>query len=110
MSESLKQDICKQKDPGILVTNIKKSQIELYLPLEIQYACLYWVQHLKTSRAQICDDSQVYEFLQDHLLHWLEALSWIGKFADGILAIISLEALIIVSIFIIYYRSLTNPY
>jgi hypothetical protein len=97
MSISLKQDICCLEAPGVLVTNIESSQVEKCLPAELQYACLYWVQHLKRSGAQLYD--QVYQFLQDHLLHWLEALSWIGKTSEGILAIISLESIALVSFF-----------
>jgi hypothetical protein len=97
MSISLKQDICCLEAPGVLVTNIESSQVEKYLPAELQYACLYWVQHLKRSGAQLYD--QVYQFLQDHLLHWLEALGWIGKTSEGILAIISLESIALVSFF-----------
>jgi hypothetical protein len=48
------------------------------------------------SSAQLYD--QVYQFLQDHLLHWLEALGWMGKTSEGILAIFSLEAQIPVSL------------
>jgi hypothetical protein len=96
MSTCLKQDICGIKDPGVLVAGIKSSQVKKCLPLEVQYACLYWVQHLQRSSAQFCN--QVYLFLQDHFLHWLEALSWIGKTSEGILAIFSLEALIPVSL------------
>jgi hypothetical protein len=97
MSISLKQDICCLEATGVLVTNIESSQVEKCLPAELQYACLYWVQHLKRSGAQLYD--QVYQFLQDHLLHWLEALGWIGKTSEGILAIISLESIALVSFF-----------
>jgi hypothetical protein len=96
LSISLKQDICGLEAPGVLATNIESSQVEKYLPAELQYACLYWVQHLKRSGAQLYD--QVYQFLQDHLLHWLEALGWMGKTSEGILAISSLEAQIPVSL------------
>jgi hypothetical protein len=96
MSASLKQDICGPLAPGVLVTNVESSQVNKCLPLEVQYACLYWVQHLQRSSAKLCD--QVYQFLQNHLLHWFEALSWIGKTSEGILAILSLEALISVSL------------
>jgi hypothetical protein len=96
MSTCLKQDLCGIKDPGVLVAGIKSSQVKKCLPLEVQYACLYWVQHLQRSSAQFYN--QVYQFLQDHFLHWLEALSWIGKTSEGILAIFSLEALIPVSL------------
>jgi hypothetical protein len=32
------------------------------------------------------------DFLQVHLLYWLEALGWMGKTPEGIQAILSLEA------------------
>jgi hypothetical protein len=97
MSTSLKQDVCKHKAPGTLVADVESVQIEKFLPPEVQYACLYWIQHLQKSDAQLRDNDQVHQFLRVHLLHWLEALSWIRKTSDGILAIYSLEALIPVS-------------
>ena len=42
------------------------------------------------------------------LIHWLEALGWIGKASDGIQAIFSLEAHVPVSSLSIVYRNLTN--
>jgi hypothetical protein len=106
MSASLKQDICSLEAPGVLVTDIERSQVEKCLPLEVQYACLYWTQHIQKSRAQVCDNDQVYQFLQRHLLHWLEALGWIGKISEGILALISLEAQIQVSLLTILLKNL----
>ena len=100
MSSFLKQDICGVGAPGTLVTDIEISQVKKCLPSEVQYACLYWVQHLQKSGARLYDKDQVHLFLQAHLLHWLEALSWIRKTSEGILAIFSLEALILVSLFI----------
>jgi hypothetical protein len=61
--------------------------------------CVYWIQHLQKSGAQLYDNDQVHKFLQVYLLHWLEALSWIDKTSEGILAIFSLEAQIQVSVF-----------
>jgi len=98
MSTSLKQNVCGQEAPGTLVANIESSQIEQCLPPEVRYACLYWVQHLQKSGAQLYNNDQVHQFLQVHLLHWLEALGWIGKTSEGILAIYSLELLIPVSL------------
>jgi hypothetical protein len=97
ISTALKQDICDQRAPGVLVTDIESSRVEQCLTPEVQYACLYWVQHLQKSGAQLHDDDQVHQFLQKHLLHWLEALSLIGKTSEGVLAIISLESYIPVS-------------
>ena len=98
MSISLKKDICGVHSPGWLATNIKSNQLEQWLPLEVQYACLYWVQHLQKSCVSLDDDSYyVYTFLQEHLLYWLEALSLIGKTLEGVLMLSSLESYISVS-------------
>ena len=53
---------------------------------------------LQKSDAQLCDEDQVHQFLQVHLLHWLEALGWMAKTSEGNLAIFSLEAQIPVSL------------
>jgi hypothetical protein len=98
MSTSLKQDVCRQEAPGTLVADVENSRIEQCLPSEVKYACLYWIQHLQKSGALLYDNDQVHQFLQVHLLHWLEALGWIGKTSEGIHAILSLEAQIPVSV------------
>ncbi|PQE05350.1 vegetative incompatibility het-e-1 protein [Rutstroemia sp. NJR-2017a BVV2] len=94
ISTFLKQDICGQKAPGTLVTNVG-IRIKDYLPPEVRYTYIYWVQHLQKGGAQLHDNDQVYQFLQVHLLHWLEALSWIGKISEGIVTISSLESYIL---------------
>ncbi len=87
MSQTLKKDICEMHAPGSLVTQVESSWIKKCLPLEVQYACLYWVQHFQRSSSQLHDNSNIYQFLQVHLLHWLEVLGWIRKAPEGILAI-----------------------
>jgi hypothetical protein len=106
MSNSLKQDICGVGAPSILVVNIESSFIEQCLPLEVKYTCLYWIQHLQKSGAQLYNNNKVYQFLEVHLLYWLEALGWMGKTSEVILAIFSLEAQIPVSLL---YSILENP-
>ncbi|KAH8595489.1 WD40-repeat-containing domain protein [Bisporella sp. PMI_857] len=95
MSNSLKQDICKQKTPGATVASVEISYIKKCLPPEVQYACLYWVPHLQKSGTQLSDDDFIHQFLREHFLHWLEALGWMGKTSEGILAILSLDAHIV---------------
>jgi hypothetical protein len=102
MSTSLKQDICGLNTPGVLVTNVKSSQVERSIPPELQYACLYWIQHLQKGDAQLYDNDQVHQFPQVHLLHWLEALSWMQNISEGVLAIASLESIALVSIITAY--------
>jgi hypothetical protein len=98
MSDSLRQDVCGQQAPGTLVDNVEHSRIEQCLPPEVKYACLYWIQHLQKSGAQLHDNDHVHQFLEVHLLHWLEALGWIGKTSEGIRAIRSLQTQIQVSL------------
>ena len=101
MSTSLKQDICGLEAPGVLAADVESSRVERSLPPEAQYACLYWIQHLQKSSAQLHDNEQVHQFLQEHLLHWIEALSLTGKTSEGVHAIRSLESFAMVS----YYAS-----
>jgi hypothetical protein len=91
MSTTLKQDICGLDAPGMFVTDVERSRVERSLPPEAQCACLYWIQHLQKSGARLCDNDQVHQFLQEHVLHRLEALGWMGKVAEGVHAIAFLE-------------------
>lgn len=97
MSTSLKQDIYGLDAPSMLVTNVESSRVERNLPPTVQYACLYWIPHLQKSGSQLHDNDQVHQFLQEHLLHWLEALGWMQKVSEGIHAIASLESITAVS-------------
>lgn len=97
MSNKLEGDICGLSVPGALARDIQGDLIKQCLPAELQYACQYWVQHLQRSETQLLDNEQVHVFLREHLLHWLEALSLIGKTSEGVLALISLESLVAVS-------------
>jgi hypothetical protein len=98
MSTSLKQDVCKLDAPGMLITDVESGLLEQYLSSEVQYACLYWIQHLEKSGAQLHDHEQVHQFLQEHLLHWLEALGWMRKVSEGVHAITSLDSIVAVSL------------
>ena len=96
MSGSLKKDICSLRAPGALASEVDNNHIEQCLPTELQYACRYWVQHFERSEARLHGDGNVLAFLRKHLLHWLEALSWMGKTSEGVLAITSLESITVV--------------
>jgi NACHT domain len=98
LSISLKQDICGVDNPGLLAAEIERSRVEQMLSPEVQYACLYWSQHVERSGTQLCDNGQVHCFLQKHFLYWLEALGWMRKVSEGIHAITSLELFASVSI------------
>jgi hypothetical protein len=105
----LKKDMCNLQQPGALPAEVKQADLDQSLPPGLQYACSFWVQDLEKSGAQLCDNDHVHQFLQVHLLHWLEALSWMQKISEGIVAIASLESIVDVSIPAVYQNHLTNP-
>jgi len=94
MSQTLKKDICGMHAPGSQASQVESSRLQKCLLPEVQYACLYWVQHLQRGGSQAYDGEEAHRFLQAHLLHWLEALGWMGKASEGVQAILSLEAYI----------------
>ncbi|KAJ8067013.1 hypothetical protein OCU04_004393 [Sclerotinia nivalis] len=94
IGESLKKDICNLLTPEKPRADIDKQTIDFHLPSEIQYACQYWVYHLKESGSSIHDSDQVHNFLKCHFLHWLESLSLIGRLQESIGMVDSLMAII----------------
>jgi hypothetical protein len=107
MSQHLKTDMCNLQLPGTLVRNIGNGVVEKCVPLDVQYACRYWVYHLQRSNIELENtelgnrelhsNDHVHKFLQTHFLHWLEALSLRGKISEGILALEILESITVSS-------------
>ncbi len=97
MSKTLKRDICNLWIPGALLDEL--SGVDQAPLAHIRYACCYWVDHLRqvTQFQQyqviICDNRDVHSFLQEHLLHWLEALSLMRNMAGAVVMIRTLESL-----------------
>jgi hypothetical protein len=108
MLATLKRDVCNLRAPGVLSKDVGSVTVEQCLSPEVQYACMYWVQHLQKSSAQLSDDDQVHQFLQNYLLYLLEALSLIGKISEGVHAIASLESYVLVSHLYKIYGNRTN--
>ena len=97
MSDNLKNDICDLQAPGTLASKVDSNRLQQFLPAELQYACRYWVQHLQRSKARLHDYGQEHVFLQEHFLHWLEALSLMRKTSECVFAIYVLESMVIPS-------------
>jgi len=108
MSQTLKKDICGMRTPGSLVSQVESRRLQECLPPEVQYACLYWVQHLQKGGSQVRNGEKAHRFLQVHLLHWLEALGWIKKASESIQAVLSLEGYISVNYLFALNRDLIN--
>jgi hypothetical protein len=81
--DNLKQDICGLNHPGKLRSDIDQDTIDTCLPPHVRYACLHWVFHFKESRGRIRFDDETHRFLTTHLIHWLEALSLLGRIAES---------------------------
>jgi hypothetical protein len=94
---TLMEDVCRTNAPGTRRAAINQAVIAKNLPEEVAYACSYWVQHIVTSGERLEDDDDVHRFLRNHLLHWIEALSWLGKASDVIHSLGSLRAIVDVS-------------
>lgn len=91
---NLKQDICELNHPGTLRSDIDQDVIEACLPPHVRYACIHWVFHLKESRGRIRFDDETHFFLTKHLIHWLEALSLLGRIAESADMVESLSAMV----------------
>lgn len=94
MSKHLQRNICHLDFPGKLRREVSSETVDKFLPAEVQYACQYWVYHLQESKRHIRDQNTVHVFLLEHLLHWLEAMSLIGKISESIAMIASLHSLL----------------
>ena len=81
-SGALKEDVCETKAFGTMREVIGKSAVDTYIPEPVAYACYHWIQHFVESGELIKDEDAVHRFLEDHLLHWVEAMSWLGKTSE----------------------------
>ena len=99
MSKTLRKDMCNLQAPGFRLSELEQSALGDHVPFHVQYACLYWVDHLqqagsaKQETLTLGEDSQVFNFFEIHFLHWLEALILMSKLSEAILAIRSLGSI-----------------
>ncbi|KAJ8130289.1 hypothetical protein O1611_g3342 [Lasiodiplodia mahajangana] len=94
LNKTLRTDICEVKWPGTPRKSIDLQTINSKLPPEVQYACQYWVYHFEQAGGYIIDGDEVHRFLQEHFLHWLEALSLIGRLSEGLRSVNVLKTLL----------------
>jgi hypothetical protein len=93
----LGKNICHLESYGMSRHEIDSRTMDDCLPADVRYACRYWIHHLEQSGRHICDQDSAHIFLQEHFLHWLEALSLIGVMSESISLISTLQSLIAVS-------------
>ncbi|PSN61266.1 WD40 repeat-like protein [Corynespora cassiicola Philippines] len=90
----LRQDMCALSDPGILRNDIEDSRIAANLTPELQYACRYWVDHLEHGQCSVRDGEATDEFLREHFLHWLEAMSLMKETNRCVRLVVKLRSLV----------------
>jgi len=94
----LHQDMCSLSKPGMLRSEIDEGRITASLPLELQYACRHWVDHLERSHSSIEDGDATHRFLEKHLLHWLEAMSLMHELSLCVHLVATLQSLVMVEL------------
>ncbi|KAF5592362.1 heterokaryon incompatibility protein het-E-1 [Fusarium pseudocircinatum] len=94
MRETLKVDICGLSSPGTALSDIEPSVLDDHLSAEIQYACLYWVYHLKSASGRIHDEDDAHRFLQSCFSNWLEVLCLLGRLDDALRMLQELQSMV----------------
>ncbi|KAF5012926.1 hypothetical protein FDECE_1037 [Fusarium decemcellulare] len=84
-NRGLRKDVCELWELSKLTTawnDIPRGAVGDGIPIDLQYACLYWVHHLLETK-QPADRTGIYKFLTDHFLHWIEILSLLGGVGEA---------------------------
>lgn len=80
--QKLRKNICRLKSDGTYRAEIDHRTIDVYFSAELRYSCRYWAHHT----AQCIEVSDVkcsaLSFLQEHFLHWVEAMSLLGLISE----------------------------
>lgn len=93
-SGTLLKDLCNLRKPGSQRASVNKQRVADSINADVAYACHYWVWHLAEGEEEIVDNGFVHQFLKSHLLHWLEALSWLGRLSSAVDSICTLQSLV----------------
>lgn len=99
MRSCLRDDICGLNWPWAFSSDVGKLFVESRIPGHVQYACRYWSDHFIACLydLDLGEVEGVLVFLTEHLLHWLEAMGWVGRAADAINTLIELQRSLLVS-------------
>jgi hypothetical protein len=79
MESMLKFNICGIDSSFILNEELKKEDINLALPSQLQYACRFWADHVTESAYEEHLGNRVENLMCTKLLFWFEVLSVLGK-------------------------------
>ncbi|KAG5658696.1 hypothetical protein KAF25_010877 [Fusarium avenaceum] len=90
MRGALQKNICGLSFPGMRRSAVDSQQLEKMMPSQLQYACMHWTYHQTEGDHELSDDNEIYDFLTTHFLHWLEAMSLLGRVKECLDALRSL--------------------
>ncbi|KIL57161.1 hypothetical protein M378DRAFT_400427 [Amanita muscaria Koide BX008] len=88
MDKHLKRNILGLGDPARFMSNedglkedgITEEQLQEKIPQQLRYVSVYWSNHLEFTNIEDADRMNGLErFVDEHMLHWFEVLSLIGK-------------------------------
>lgn len=95
--KSLQRDIYNLDQAGIQIDQVEPPDPDPLAP--VCYSCIYWIEHFVNSvpkdsgESGVQDAGQVYDFLEQRFLHWLEALSLLRNISEGIIQMSKLARL-----------------
>ncbi|KAL2850287.1 hypothetical protein BJY01DRAFT_132276 [Aspergillus pseudoustus] len=99
MDRYLRKNLCLlsalDTDPRTLSSDL----MEKYIPLDVQYACKYWISHaekVSERRLQIAlaDNGPVHRFIQRKAVYWFEVLGLLQIVPHAVTSIVGLRALV----------------
>ena len=92
--DGLQENLCKLEYPDKTRRKIDQITINNRLSSAFQYACRCWIHHTEYDKVEIHDQNDVHMFLQEHFLHWLEAMSLMNRLVEVIEQIRVLQSLV----------------
>ncbi|KAI9036194.1 WD40 repeat-like protein [Aspergillus affinis] len=90
-SLGLTRNICRLSSYGILREDVDSYAISQYISQILRYSCRYWAFHFRKSESDACE-IEIFSFLKEYFLHWLEAMSLMGLASETIGIINALQS------------------
>ncbi|KAF4456853.1 hypothetical protein F53441_1064 [Fusarium austroafricanum] len=94
MRTKLKADVCGLGLPGKSLSEVDPEVISEHVSSDVQYACLYWIHHIKASGNRVRDGGDEHGFLQCFFLNWVEVLCLLRKVSDALLMLEEFQIMI----------------
>jgi hypothetical protein len=92
MRSHLQKNICNLKSPGTHRANIDPQLLHQSLPPQLEYSCHYWIYHVGHSIVSSSEIEDILSFLNEHFLHWVEAMSLLGFVSEVVGMLNTLKA------------------